>query len=62
MSSPWLLWLQAALTGLLWASQAQGQNTTSRICKAAPRWEISGQAPMEALVGRVAVVALLKAS
>lgn len=60
MSSPWLLWLQVALTGLLWASQ--GQSATSRICKAAPRWEVGGQAPMEALVGRVVVVALLKAS
>lgn len=60
--SPSLLWLQAALTGLLWASHVQGLSNTSRICSPAPRWEIGGRAPMEELLGRVVVVALLKAS
>lgn len=60
--SPSLLWLQAALAALLWALHVQGLNQTSRMCKPPPRWEIDGQAPMEKLVGRVVVVALLKAS
>ena len=61
-SPPWLLWLQAALAVLLWASPARGLSSSSRICRAAPRWEIGGRAPMEERLGRVVVVALLKAS
>lgn len=62
MLSHSLLWLHVALTGLLWASHVQGLNVTTSICKPAPRWEIDGQAPMQELLGRVVVVALLKAS
>lgn len=61
MRSLWLPWLPVVL-GLLWASHVQGLTNSSRICKPAPRWEVGGQAPMEALLGRVVVVALLKAS
>lgn len=62
MSSHSLLWIQATLIGLLWASHVQGFNYTTRICKPAPHWEINGDAPMQQLLGRVVVVALLKAT
>ncbi len=60
------LWLYAALPGLLWASHVslvvEGDKDASRICKAAPHWEINGKTPMQELLGNVVVVALLKAS
>lgn len=60
------LWLCATLPGLLWASQVslivERDDSTSRICKPAPHWDIKGQAPMQELLGKVVVVALLKAS
>lgn len=60
------LWLYAALPGLLWASHVslivEGDDHGSAICKPAPHWEIKGHAPMQELLGKVVVVALLKAS
>lgn len=66
MGSLLTLWLFAALPGLLWASHStlivEGDNDASRICKPAPQWDIKGYAPMQDLLGNVAVVALLKAA
>ncbi|KAF7655147.1 hypothetical protein LDENG_00059160 [Lucifuga dentata] len=66
MHSLLLLWLYAALPGLLGAAQVtllvEGDNDASMICKPAPHWEIAGRAPMKEVLGNVAVVALLKAS
>lgn len=66
MGSLLTLWLFAALPGLLWASHSalivEGDNDGSRICKPAPQWDIKGYAPMQDLLGNVAVVALLKAT
>uniref|UniRef100_A0A3P9C9X8 Selenoprotein P2 n=1 Tax=Maylandia zebra TaxID=106582 RepID=A0A3P9C9X8_9CICH len=63
MGSLLMLWLFAALPGLLWASHStlivEGDNDASRICKPAPQWDIKGYAPMRDLLGNVAVVALL---
>ncbi|KAJ3595519.1 hypothetical protein NHX12_004822 [Muraenolepis orangiensis] len=59
------LWLGASLPGLLWAATAllvEGDSDPSRICKAAPNWQVGGKAPMQDLLGSVVVVALLKAS
>lgn len=60
------LWLYAALPGVLWAAHVtllvEGDNNASRICQPAPHWEIRGEAPMQKLLGKVVVVALLKAS
>uniref|UniRef100_A0A4W3HTY3 Selenoprotein P2 n=1 Tax=Callorhinchus milii TaxID=7868 RepID=A0A4W3HTY3_CALMI len=39
-----------------------GEKQESRICQAAPLWEIANQNPMEQQLGSVVVVALLKAS
>ncbi|KAG5847667.1 hypothetical protein ANANG_G00128600 [Anguilla anguilla] len=54
----------SALPGLLLAGSifVEGERDRSNICKPAPRWKIGEEAPMEALLGKVAVVALLKAS
>ncbi|MEQ2178013.1 Selenoprotein Pb, partial [Goodea atripinnis] len=61
-----VLWLSAALPGLLWASQSallvEGDKNASRICKLAPYWDIKGRSPMQEQLGNVVVVALLKAS
>ncbi|CAL9689133.1 unnamed protein product [Knipowitschia caucasica] len=55
-----------ALPTVLWASHGtllvEGDNDASKICKAAPYWDIKGQTPMKELEGDVVVVALLKAS
>lgn len=60
------LYLFAALPGVLWASHTtllvEGDNDASKICKPAPHWEIKGKAPMNEQLGKVVVVALLKAS
>ena len=59
-----VLWLWAALPGLLGASPLflERNGNTSSICKPAPHWKVQGQSPMEGLLGDVVVVALLKAS
>lgn len=66
MRSLLLLWMCAALPGLLTASGVtlfvEGDSDVSRICKPAPHWEIKGKAPMKEQLGNVVVVALLKAS
>lgn len=60
------LWMWAALPVLLWAQHAtllvEGDNNASSICRPAPYWSIKGEAPMRELLGKVVVVALLKAS
>uniref|UniRef100_A0A3Q1HV68 Selenoprotein P N-terminal domain-containing protein n=1 Tax=Anabas testudineus TaxID=64144 RepID=A0A3Q1HV68_ANATE len=66
MRSLSLLYLCAALPGVLWAAHTtllvEGDNDASRICKPAPHWEIRGRAPMNEVLGNVVVVALLKAN
>uniref|UniRef100_A0A3Q2R3L7 Selenoprotein P2 n=1 Tax=Fundulus heteroclitus TaxID=8078 RepID=A0A3Q2R3L7_FUNHE len=62
MRSLLVLWLSAALPGLLWvfhsAPPVEGDNDLSRICKPAPNWTIDGSSPMEERKGNVVVVAL----
>lgn len=50
----------AAFLGLSVA--ASDEEGVSRICQPAPNWEIEGHSPMQDQLGRVTVVALLKAS
>ncbi|KAL1280375.1 hypothetical protein QQF64_014975 [Cirrhinus molitorella] len=63
MQALWALWL-SAIPALLGASPLflEKENTGSRICKPAPKWEIDGKTPMKDLIGNVVIVALLKAS
>uniref|UniRef100_A0A8B9S954 Selenoprotein P N-terminal domain-containing protein n=1 Tax=Apteryx owenii TaxID=8824 RepID=A0A8B9S954_APTOW len=50
-------WLVAAA-----AAAAEGAANSSRLCREAPAWTVNGSSPMAGAVGRVTVVALLKAS
>ncbi|KAH1166457.1 hypothetical protein KIL84_015629 [Mauremys mutica] len=52
----------ATLLGLVAATLAEVAENKTRLCQPAPRWEINGTAPMAGALGRVTVVALLKAS
>uniref|UniRef100_A0A8C4WC17 Selenoprotein P N-terminal domain-containing protein n=1 Tax=Gopherus evgoodei TaxID=1825980 RepID=A0A8C4WC17_9SAUR len=52
----------ATLLGLVSATLADVAENKTRLCQPAPRWEINGTAPMTGALGRVTVVALLKAS
>lgn len=64
MRSLLLLCLYAALPSVTSHSTllVEGDNDASKICKPAPHWDIKGKAPMNEQLGKVVVVALLKAS